>query len=107
FFFSSRRRHTRSKHDWSSDVCSSDLTCRQALAQGLPESLEARALCHLARQHKRQRQDESAAEIWVELARRESDAAIEALEELAIDRKSVVEGKRVEHGRGHGRKEKT
>src|SRR5207249_6139885 len=29
FFFSSRRRHTRSKRDWSSDVCSSDLeTCR-------------------------------------------------------------------------------
>src|SRR6266536_114119 len=25
FFFSSRRRHTRSTHDWSSDVCSSDL----------------------------------------------------------------------------------
>src|SRR5207249_5377364 len=24
FFFSSRRRHTRSKRDWSSDVCSSD-----------------------------------------------------------------------------------
>src|SRR5699024_11938469 len=24
-FFSSRRRHTRSKRDWSSDVCSSDL----------------------------------------------------------------------------------
>src|SRR5699024_12100733 len=27
FFFSSRRRHTRSKRDWSSDVCSSDLVC--------------------------------------------------------------------------------
>src|SRR5207249_8300063 len=28
-FFSSRRRHTRSKRDWSSDVCSSDLSlCR-------------------------------------------------------------------------------
>src|SRR5699024_11658327 len=26
FFFSSRRRHTSSKRDWSSDVCSSDLT---------------------------------------------------------------------------------
>src|SRR5699024_12135753 len=26
FFFSSRRRHTRSKRDWSSDVCSSDST---------------------------------------------------------------------------------
>src|SRR6266536_809122 len=25
FFFSSRRRHTRSTRDWSSDVCSSDL----------------------------------------------------------------------------------
>src|SRR5699024_1261897 len=28
FFFSSRRRHTRSKRDWSSDVCSSDLVAR-------------------------------------------------------------------------------
>src|SRR3989440_8078632 len=26
FFFSSRRRHTRSDRDWSSDVCSSDLS---------------------------------------------------------------------------------
>src|SRR5699024_6989729 len=33
FFFSSRRRHTRSKRDWSSDVCSSDLT--RSLAAGL------------------------------------------------------------------------
>src|SRR5260370_14672368 len=28
FFFSSRRRHTRFKCDWSSDVCSSDLVAR-------------------------------------------------------------------------------
>src|SRR5206468_8709273 len=28
FFFSSRRRHTRSDRDWSSDVCSSDLKRR-------------------------------------------------------------------------------
>src|SRR6266513_5543068 len=28
FFFSSRRRHTISKRDWSSDVCSSDLRHR-------------------------------------------------------------------------------
>src|SRR2546421_11485328 len=28
FFFSSRRRHTRSDRDWSSDVCSSDLDIR-------------------------------------------------------------------------------
>src|SRR6266704_5849019 len=32
FFFSSRRRHTRSKRDWSSDVCSSDLGLYGTLA---------------------------------------------------------------------------
>src|SRR2546421_10058689 len=31
FFFSSRRRHTRSDRDWSSDVCSSDLSLQPAL----------------------------------------------------------------------------
>src|SRR5207249_5340907 len=31
--FSSRRRHTRSKRDWSSDVCSSDLPPRTAVTQ--------------------------------------------------------------------------
>src|SRR5699024_11449709 len=31
FFFSSRRRHTRSKRDWSSDVCSSDLELTEEL----------------------------------------------------------------------------
>src|SRR2546430_17138752 len=30
FFFSSRRRHTRFDCDWSSDVCSSDLSERPA-----------------------------------------------------------------------------
>src|SRR2546430_7329300 len=30
FFFSSRRRHTRFDCDWSSDVCSSDLSRRAA-----------------------------------------------------------------------------
>src|SRR5260221_8260101 len=33
FFFSSRRRHTRSLCDWSSDVCSSDLGA--PLSQGV------------------------------------------------------------------------
>src|SRR5699024_11310604 len=33
FFFSSRRRHTRSKRDWSSDVCSSDLSGRTSCLQ--------------------------------------------------------------------------
>src|SRR5207302_6934178 len=29
FFYSSRRRHTRFSRDWSSDVCSSDLSGKQ------------------------------------------------------------------------------
>src|SRR5699024_11460587 len=42
FVVSSRRRHTRSKRDWSSDVCSSDLTlalsvcCEWLLKVALP-----------------------------------------------------------------------
>src|SRR2546421_6615949 len=51
FFFSSRRRHTRSDRDWSSDVCSSDLTGGtpfkalvggEALPQDLADQLIAR-----------------------------------------------------------------
>src|SRR5215210_8501570 len=48
FFFSSRRRHTRYIGDWSSDVCSSDLTCSPtpratssaSSAAGCPPSIE-------------------------------------------------------------------
>src|SRR5688572_32657604 len=36
FFFSSRRRHTRSDCDWSSDVCSSDLETSKPFTQGKP-----------------------------------------------------------------------
>src|SRR5699024_11815557 len=34
-FVSSRRRHTRSKRDWSSDVCSSDLRTKLHLANAI------------------------------------------------------------------------
>src|SRR5206468_8097071 len=34
FFFSSRRRHTRSDRDWSSDVCSSDLSAFLTVDRG-------------------------------------------------------------------------
>src|SRR6266536_6207343 len=42
FFFSSRRRHTRSTRDWGSDVCSSDLeevrrAVRAVLSRATPE----------------------------------------------------------------------
>src|SRR5438034_3106420 len=35
FFFSSRRRHTRSLCDWSSDVCSSDLLVLDLIKEGI------------------------------------------------------------------------
>src|SRR5215211_687867 len=40
FFFSSRRRHTRSLCDWSSDVCSSDLPYAQGVHERGYEALE-------------------------------------------------------------------
>src|SRR5205809_5489918 len=45
FFFSSRRRHTRCSRDWSSDVCSSDLTANAlyCFRQGLSCDELARA----------------------------------------------------------------
>src|SRR5437016_9430853 len=47
FFFSSRRRHTRLVSDWSSDVCSSDLTtagigcleCKQPVIEAIQAEL--------------------------------------------------------------------
>src|SRR6185312_6190316 len=40
---SSRRRHTRSDRDWSSDVCSSDLTLTSRLATG--DSVAVSGVC--------------------------------------------------------------
>src|SRR5260370_31813063 len=42
FFFSSRRRHTRFKCDWSSDVCSSDLYVHKVLAVPILEGADVR-----------------------------------------------------------------
>src|SRR5699024_1708154 len=53
FFCSSRRRHTRSKRDWSSDVCSSDLQDLEQRQQNLTAELEhaERSAHQLAEQH--------------------------------------------------------
>jgi uncharacterized protein len=64
--------------------------CQRALAAGLPRSMESRALWHLASQRKRQRQYEQAAQLWMELLRRETEdraeeqLTIQVLEELAV-----------------------
>src|SRR5699024_11937910 len=45
-FCSSRRRHTRSKRDWSSDVCSSDLRDTgesiNEMQRGVPETISCK-----------------------------------------------------------------
>src|SRR6266496_4483778 len=46
FFFSSRRRHTRSLRDWSSDVCSSDL--RRVMPAQLEAGVDHRVHDHAA-----------------------------------------------------------
>src|SRR5699024_11849607 len=47
FYFSSRRRHTRSKRDWSSDVCSSDLVPAQHADSGQHQQPEQGEVAHL------------------------------------------------------------
>src|SRR3712207_9370102 len=82
-FFSSRRRHTRYWRDWSSDVCSSDLRVYRAnkgwqhvpLERGRVERL-GRFVCRL----------------YDDRSPPGGDA------DARIDRKSVVQGKRVDLG---------
>src|SRR5699024_12455787 len=50
FFFSSRRRHTSSKRDWSSDVCSYDLVKKDewtAYSDKVKSDLEVPAKRHM------------------------------------------------------------
>src|SRR5204863_2135062 len=69
FFFSSRRRHTRSLRDWSSDVCSSDLSSSDSRAIERPQipfvavggTLAAAILCGLS--IARESDDEARADI--------------------------------------------
>jgi uncharacterized protein len=58
--------------------------CRRALDSGLPAAVEPRALWHLATQHRRSGDFDLAAEIWAEIAQRETDYFLDALEQLAI-----------------------
>src|SRR2546430_17023742 len=77
FFFSSRRRHTRFDCDWSSDVCSSDLSSSARRQGGRSSGWILWALrCRRARGRR----------------------AASPSRGRPIDRKSVVEGKRGDLG---------
>src|SRR5256885_12803030 len=49
FFFSSRRRHTRLQGDWSSDVCSSDLSLRYGQLRTILLLFGGYAACYYCR----------------------------------------------------------
>src|SRR5256885_5587070 len=92
FFFSSRRRHTRLQGDWSSDVCSSDLsTSPGATAQLVDEGLVQPGLVDLQRGVGQQA------------------VAVEALDVVALEGRAVTPDVDVvflhgghQHGAGHG-----
>src|SRR2546430_15027881 len=79
FFFSSRRRHTRFDCDWSSDVCSSDLVATGAsngVAAGAAAFVAVTGLANNTAYHWQAR----------------------TVDQTSRDRKSGVEGKRVDLG---------
>src|SRR5258707_5982591 len=85
FFFSSRRRHTRYWRDWSSDVCSSDLKSATRLSPAIIVRDEG---------------DKRVADFGFagELCFGHGGHADEVAAPEAVDRESVVLGKRVDLG---------
>src|SRR5690606_39670386 len=95
FFFSSRRRHTRFSRDWSSDVCSSDLEqLEQALQQG-PALVQFREPAWAARPDAEFHLHQAFLQVVNLCQRYQARCLVNSL-----DRKSVVEGKSVDGGRG-------
>src|SRR5215467_10860093 len=64
FFFSSRRRHTRLQGDWSSDVCSSDLSRSRRSSRARRRSLRA-SLAWLLLRSRGPRHDERRGQVVV------------------------------------------
>src|SRR5204862_1093798 len=93
FFFSGRRRHTRSLRDWSSDVCSSDLTALDKRAEPVEQLGVARAL--LERREER----------LVRERERELREDVEVDADRQIGRASCRERGGVLEGAGSGREE--
>src|SRR5690606_39689684 len=96
FFFSSRRRHTRFSRDWSSDVCSSDLTDVGLAVLPRPDGLALQVavlglgvvLNGLA----------GALYIGAQLGPGPRDGLMTGLARRTGERKSVVQGKKEESG---------
>src|SRR3712207_7908574 len=92
FFFSSRRRHTRYWRDWSSDVCSSDLS-----AGGDPPSGDDHHQVGPGAEESRHSRADGAAAAG-ERGAVGDVAHPRSLADARTDRKSVVSGKSVDLG---------
>src|SRR2546428_6887020 len=72
FFFSSRRRHTRSDRDWSSDVCSSDLAPFVRNGETAPENEQrhkrGKMCVGRGEQHRAENHSDKAAKVAFEYA---------------------------------------
>src|SRR2546430_4439726 len=94
FFFSSRRRHTRLDCDWSSDVCSSDLRSeRWPISVDASTEIGQRSLLVLSDGSRVTLN--TASTVHADYTGRERRVTLTRGE---ADRKSVVEGKRVDLG---------
>src|SRR5699024_11346539 len=92
--FSSRRRHTRSKRDWSSDVCSSDLSryilqYKLARGKGAPLEEQIAILKEYKSQEYTERWSYVLARLYAQAGMRE--ACIEECDDLKIGRASCRE----------------
>src|SRR5690606_35532201 len=72
----SRRRHTRFSRDWSSDVCSSDLSAVKAAIEGLDGINEVYVLKH---------EDESFTIVILNPTKLDGDLAVEAVPDSGFD----------------------
>src|SRR3989442_2760428 len=63
FFFSSRRRHTRCGRDWSSDVCSSDLSKSMPWAAAMASTPTMTAVLRAISPRRRARSEEHTSEL--------------------------------------------
>src|SRR5690242_21233598 len=98
FFFSSRKRHTILTFDWSSDVCSSDLTSNRSKRNDAHESIKWKSDVGGIRCTLRLLLGPIPGNVYREHQLHRPDKRLRRLQEQLRDRKSVVLGKSVNQG---------
>src|SRR5438874_7430755 len=96
FFFSSRRRHTRSLRDWSSDVCSSDLRSAEAYVRKYGELSDSQWLSKAVESGRRAvktTDDLAAGHVSLGMALVAGDQKVEAAAERSEERRVGKEGR--------------